>query len=44
MQKRSFKFIGASVFGNVLEWYDFALYGYFATIIARFFFLQKMSS
>lgn len=30
--------IGAAVVGNVLEWYDFAVYGYLATIIARRFF------
>lgn len=28
----------ASVSGNVLEWYDFAVYGYFAPIIGRKFF------
>lgn len=26
------------IFGNILEWYDFALYGYFAPIIAHLFF------
>ncbi len=30
-----------SVSGNVLEWYDFALYGYFASIIAMLFFPSK---
>lgn len=30
--------VGAAIFGNVLEWYDFAIYGYVATIIARQFF------
>jgi MHS family proline/betaine transporter-like MFS transporter len=30
--------IAAAVVGNVLEWYDFAVYGYLATIIARRFF------
>jgi MHS family proline/betaine transporter-like MFS transporter len=30
--------IGAAVVGNVLEWYDFAVYGYLATIIAKTFF------
>ena len=30
--------IAAAVAGNVLEWYDFAVYGYLATIIARRFF------
>ena len=28
----------AGLIGNVMEWYDFALYGYFATVIARQFF------
>lgn len=28
----------ASISGNVLEWYDFAVYGYFAPIIAQKFF------
>ncbi|MFC4892258.1 MFS transporter [Pseudofrancisella aestuarii] len=27
-----------SSFGNIIEWYDFSLYGYFATIIATQFF------
>ena len=30
----------AGCVGNVLEWYDFALYGFFAPIIAKLFFLQ----
>jgi len=30
--------VGAAVVGNVLEWYDFAVYGYLATIIAKTFF------
>jgi MHS family proline/betaine transporter-like MFS transporter len=30
--------VGAAVVGNVLEWYDFAVYGYLATIIAKNFF------
>jgi MHS family proline/betaine transporter-like MFS transporter len=30
--------IAAAVVGNVLEWYDFAVYGYLATIVARRFF------
>ena len=30
--------VGAAVVGNVLEWYDFAIYGYLATIIAKTFF------
>ncbi|MGE0094732.1 MAG: MFS transporter [Alphaproteobacteria bacterium] len=32
------KAIWASISGNVLEWYDFAVYGYFAPIIAQKFF------
>src|SRR5687767_274583 len=27
--------VTAAVIGNVLEWYDFAVYGYVATIIAK---------
>jgi MFS transporter, MHS family, proline/betaine transporter len=30
--------IAAGAIGNVLEWYDFAVYGYFATAIGRKFF------
>jgi MFS transporter, MHS family, proline/betaine transporter len=30
--------IAAGVIGNVLEWYDFAIYGYFASAIGRQFF------
>ena len=30
--------IAAGMIGNVLEWYDFAIYGYFATAIGRHFF------
>jgi MHS family proline/betaine transporter-like MFS transporter len=30
--------IGAGMIGNVLEWYDFAVYGYFAAAIGRHFF------
>ena len=30
--------ITAGIAGNVLEWYDFAVYGFFAPIIARQFF------
>jgi MHS family proline/betaine transporter-like MFS transporter len=28
----------AGIIGNVMEWYDFALYGYFAPVIAKLFF------
>ena len=30
--------IAAGMIGNVLEWYDFAIYGYFAAQIGRHFF------
>jgi MFS transporter, MHS family, proline/betaine transporter len=32
------RIIAAGMIGNVLEWYDFAIYGYFATQIGRSFF------
>ena len=32
------KVIAAGAIGNVLEWYDFAIYGYFAPLIGRTFF------
>lgn len=32
------RLIAAGTIGNVLEWYDFAIYGYFAAIIGRTFF------
>ena len=32
------RLIAAGMIGNVLEWYDFAIYGYFATQIGRQFF------
>jgi len=32
------KVLGAAVVANVLEWYDFGLYGYFAPILAGLFF------
>jgi MHS family proline/betaine transporter-like MFS transporter len=35
------KVIAAGAIGNVLEWYDFAIYGYFATSIGRTFFPQE---
>lgn len=34
----------AGAIGNVLEWYDFALYGYFAPVIAILFFPSAESS
>lgn len=38
MKHEYFKFLAATVSGNIMEWYDFALYGYFATIIGKLFF------
>jgi MFS transporter, MHS family, proline/betaine transporter len=38
-QKR--RVIAAGMIGNVLEWYDFAIYGYFAAEIGRQFFRQE---
>src|SRR4051794_3459425 len=32
------RMILAGIVGNVMEWYDFAVYGYFAPIIGRQFF------
>lgn len=32
------KAVTAAVMGNLLEWYDFAIYGYLATIVAKNFF------
>jgi MFS transporter, MHS family, proline/betaine transporter len=32
------KAVAAAVIGNFVEWYDFAVYGYFATVIATLFF------
>jgi MHS family proline/betaine transporter-like MFS transporter len=34
----SWRAVSAAIAGNILEWYDFAIYGYVATIIARNFF------
>ncbi|BCA53822.1 MFS transporter [Nitrospira sp. KM1] len=33
-----YKTLVAGMIGNVMEWYDFALFGYFAPVIARLFF------
>jgi len=33
--------IAAGAIGNILEWYDFAVYGYFATSIGRVFFPKE---
>jgi MHS family proline/betaine transporter-like MFS transporter len=37
-QASSTRIIAAGAIGNVLEWYDFAVYGYFAAAIGRTFF------
>ena len=37
-QASSSRIIAAGAIGNVLEWYDFAVYGYFAAAIGRTFF------
>lgn len=34
----SYETIGAGTVGNILEWYDFGLYGYFAPVIGGLFF------
>ena len=33
-----YKTVAAGMIGNVLEWYDFAIYGYFAAAVGRHFF------
>ncbi len=38
MQQNSKKHIIAASIGNTLEWYDFAIYGYFAVVIGELFF------
>lgn len=35
------KVTAAGMIGNMLEWYDFAIYGYFAAQIGRHFFPQE---
>ena len=34
----------AAVIGNALEWYDFIVYGFLASIIARQFFPRTMNT
>ena len=36
------KIIAAGVSGNVLEWYDFGVYGFFAPIIGQLFFPSEL--
>ena len=38
------KVIHARLIDNVMEWFDFAVYGYFASIIGRYFFPSEDSS
>ena len=35
------KVLGASFIGNFVEWFDYAVYGYLATVIARVFFRDR---
>jgi MHS family proline/betaine transporter-like MFS transporter len=35
------RIVAAGTIGNILEWYDFAIYGYFASQIGRAFFPQE---
>jgi MHS family proline/betaine transporter-like MFS transporter len=37
-KKHSLGTLIAGVIGNLMEWYDFALYGYFASVLSRLFF------
>ena len=38
MGKKRKSVIAAGIIGNIMEWYDFALYGYLAAIISQLFF------
>ena len=38
IEKLSVESLGAGMIGNVLEWYDFGLYGYLAPMIGEHFF------
>lgn len=40
-QKHSTRAVVAGAIGNVMEWYDFGIYGYFAPIISTLFFPYK---
>src|SRR5262245_64553766 len=35
------RMVAAGAIGNLLEWYDFAVYGYFAAAIGRVFFPEQ---
>jgi MHS family proline/betaine transporter-like MFS transporter len=39
--RKARRVIAAGAIGNVLEWYDFAIYGYFAAAIGRAFFPEQ---
>lgn len=36
------KAVIASGLGNVMEWYDFGIYGYFAPVLSSLFFPRKV--
>lgn len=36
--------VAAAVIGNALEWYDFIVYGFLSSLIARLFFLPATST
>jgi MHS family proline/betaine transporter-like MFS transporter len=40
-QRSRFRLVAAGTIGNILEWYDFAIYGYFAISIGQNFFPQS---
>ncbi|WP_051908803.1 MFS transporter [Candidatus Odyssella acanthamoebae] len=44
MKRSLFKTVTASLIGNLFEWYDFALFGYFAPIIGKLFFPSENKS
>jgi len=39
--ENNFRAILAAVIGNAMEWYDFVIFGFFATILSQLFFPQK---
>ena len=41
MDRRAPRLMAAGAIGNLLEWYDFAVYGYFAAAIGRAFFPEQ---
>ena len=36
--KRHYRTIAVGSVGNIMEWFDFSIYGYFTPVIARVFF------